>query len=107
MRFNDPHLMANVLEMLENELRLKHSRKLTKVLEFNENDLFVSKSASSISLDAFAQFVLDRKRIKVSEWTLAILFRCCKSKGHVFKQDNLDALKSIDSDIVNQELNRS
>lgn len=107
MRFNDPHLMANVLEMLENELRLKHSRKLTKVLEFNENDLFVSKSASSISLDAFAEFVLDRKRIKVSEWTLAILFRCCKSKGHVFKQDNLNALKSIESDIVNQELNRS
>ncbi|TVQ50057.1 MAG: hypothetical protein EA362_03270, partial [Saprospirales bacterium] len=107
MRFNDEHLKGNVLEMLENELRLKHSRKLTKVLEFNESELFVTNRNSQISIETFAQFVLAGEKIKVSEWTLAMLFRCCKSKGHIFKQDELDILKSIESDIIIQELNRS
>ena len=107
LRFKDLHLKGNVLEMLENELRLKHSRKLTKVLDFNEADLFATHSGSKLTLNEFAEFVLTGNKIQISEWTLAMLYRCCKFKGHVFKKETLDALKSIESDILKQELSRS
>jgi len=106
LRFDSNHIKGNVLEMLENELRLTHSRKLTKVLEFSQDELFKNNGKNQLELAQFTSLLLTKNYIRVSEWTLAVLLRCCKTQGHVFSQEQLDFLKSIDSDVILQELNK-
>ena len=107
LRYDNNSLKGNVLEMLENELRLTHSRKLTKVLEFEQKDLFIENRKNTLKLDLFVKKVMGGDFIGVCDWTIAVMLRCCKSKGHIFEQQELDSLLAIRSEVILQELNKN
>lgn len=90
---------TNAIELLENNMRPRHSRMLTPILDGSHP---ISQSGDQHHIDPF---VSGKFSMGVSEWLLAFLVRNSRINGQKIENKVRSLLKNIQSDVIDEELN--
>ncbi len=107
LRGRDSFLRGNVLELLENEIKIKHCKMVIPVLEYKlsavESDNLSDDGAAPGN---FLNEIMKKQRVAVSEWTIALAVRCCRQNKLSMDSDIIKKLRNLQSEAITQELER-